>query len=150
VAGCLYYISSTVLVYLEIDDVVDAIPVHMVNGVWGLIAAGLFATKENYSESYSGLSDFSPLSPHIFCRYSDGSSRADHCAGIFYGGSGYQLASNICFILTIISWCGSLSLINYFVIDAVLGMDCFERSRKARESIGYGDANDIDVENEGL
>jgi ammonium transporter, Amt family len=55
VAGCLYYLSSTFLVYLEVDDVVDAIPVHMVNGLWGLIAAGLFATKENYSESYSEL-----------------------------------------------------------------------------------------------
>jgi ammonium transporter, Amt family len=54
-AGCLYYTSSTFLVYLEIDDVVDAIPVHMINGAWGLIAAGLFTTKEFYSEAYSGL-----------------------------------------------------------------------------------------------
>lgn len=55
IAGCLYYSSSTFLVYLEIDDVVDAIPIHLINGAWGLIAAGLFATKEFYADTYSSL-----------------------------------------------------------------------------------------------
>lgn len=31
---------------------VDASPVHLANGVWGVVAAGLFATKEGYSASY--------------------------------------------------------------------------------------------------
>lgn len=31
---------------------VDASPIHLANGVWGLIAAGLFATQEGYSASY--------------------------------------------------------------------------------------------------
>lgn len=55
VAGCLYYSSSTFLVYLEIDDVVDAIPIHMINGAWGLIAAGLFTTKNFYADAYYAL-----------------------------------------------------------------------------------------------
>lgn len=54
-AGCLYYSSSTLLVYLEVDDVTDAIPIHMVNGAWGLIAAGLFTTKEFYQDAYTPL-----------------------------------------------------------------------------------------------
>ena len=43
VAGILYLISSKLLVRLRLDDVVDAIPVHFTNGVWGTIATGLFA-----------------------------------------------------------------------------------------------------------
>ncbi|CAN0392468.1 unnamed protein product, partial [Scytosiphon promiscuus] len=31
---------------------VDAVPVHLANGVWGIVAAGLFASKEGYSSSY--------------------------------------------------------------------------------------------------
>lgn len=31
---------------------VDASPVHLANGIWGVIAAALFATKEAYSASY--------------------------------------------------------------------------------------------------
>lgn len=31
---------------------VDAAPVHLANGVWGMIAAGLFASEEGYSASY--------------------------------------------------------------------------------------------------
>lgn len=31
---------------------VDAAPVHLANGVWGILAAGLFATEEGYSASY--------------------------------------------------------------------------------------------------
>jgi ammonium transporter, Amt family len=52
VSGLLYYGSSLLLVFLEVDDVTDSIPVHGVNGVWGLIAAGLFASQENYSHAY--------------------------------------------------------------------------------------------------
>lgn len=31
----------------QVDDVVDAIPVHFACGAWGVIAASLFATKTN-------------------------------------------------------------------------------------------------------
>ncbi|CAN0431989.1 unnamed protein product, partial [Hapterophycus canaliculatus] len=33
---------------------VDASPVHLANGVWGVVAAGLFASEEGYSASYYG------------------------------------------------------------------------------------------------
>ena len=83
--------------------------------------------------------------------YTDGSSRVDHCAGLFYGGSGYQLGCNICFILTIISWCGCLSLIFHFIVDFILGMDCFEEKRKSRNTIDLGEKmQDDDFENQML
>lgn len=43
-AGLLYLGGSHVLIKLRLDDAVDAIPVHMVNGIWGLIAVGLLAS----------------------------------------------------------------------------------------------------------
>lgn len=55
-AGLLYLWFSNKLCHWCIDDAVDAIPVHMINGLWGLIAAGLFATPEHMENVY-GSSD---------------------------------------------------------------------------------------------
>merc|ERR1712160_219485 len=43
VAGWAYLAGSKLLVKLRIDDAVDAIPVHLVGGMWGLISTGLFS-----------------------------------------------------------------------------------------------------------
>jgi ammonium transporter, Amt family len=53
VAGLVNYYSSLLIGFVEIDDVTDAIPVHFFNGVWGLVAAGLFTKRELYAETYS-------------------------------------------------------------------------------------------------
>lgn len=45
VAGWVYYGFSKLLIKLKIDDAVDAIPVHFANGMWGVIAVGLFAEE---------------------------------------------------------------------------------------------------------
>lgn len=50
----------------QIDDVVDAAPVHMFCGMWGVLGAGLLAEKDNYGEAY----------------YAD---RQGDCCGAFYG-----------------------------------------------------------------
>jgi hypothetical protein len=76
---------------LAVDVGEYSVPVHLVNGAWGLVAAGLFSTESGYSDTIVGF-------------YSDGSSRAKNCAGILYGGSGLQLAANVCFVLAVISW----------------------------------------------
>lgn len=52
VAGGLYLWGSDFLIYLRLDDAVDAIPVHMVNGMWGLIAVGLLSSPERMSQAY--------------------------------------------------------------------------------------------------
>jgi len=46
VSGLVYVAASNLLVKLEIDDAVNAIPVHFFNGIWGCIATGLFAKRE--------------------------------------------------------------------------------------------------------
>ena len=42
-AGFLYCLASKTLIRFKIDDAVDAIPVHMVGGAWGVLSAGLFS-----------------------------------------------------------------------------------------------------------
>lgn len=93
VSSIVYISSSRLLIRLQIDDVVDCIPVHFFCGMWGVVAAGLFATAENYSMAYGGNS-----------------------CGLFYkcdGNSGRQFAANIVFILAIIAWVGSMSFIMF-------------------------------------
>ncbi|CAN0508238.1 unnamed protein product, partial [Discosporangium mesarthrocarpum] len=52
IGGLVYFLASGLLVKLKIDDVVDASPVHLFNGMWGVIAAALFATPDNYGAAY--------------------------------------------------------------------------------------------------
>jgi len=54
-----YLAFSKLLVWLRIDDVVDAIPVHFANGIWGVVAVGLFADpilmeKAGYATEHIG------------------------------------------------------------------------------------------------
>jgi len=88
IAGLIYLYTSNLLIRYRIDDVVDAIPIHFFNGMWGLIAAGLFAYPEYLTRAY-GMND--------------------HHAGLFFewarGRSyAYLLCAQILFILFIIAW----------------------------------------------
>jgi len=53
VAGWVYLIGSKSLIKLRIDDAVDAIPVHLFGGAWGLIAAGLFSSPDLMEKAYN-------------------------------------------------------------------------------------------------
>jgi Amt family ammonium transporter len=52
VAGWVYLFGSNLLIRLKIDDAVDAIPVHMMNGSWGLIATGFLASPDKLELAY--------------------------------------------------------------------------------------------------
>lgn len=52
VAGLIYLGGSDFLIRLKIDDAVDAIPVHMFNGIWGIIATGLFSSPGRIFDAY--------------------------------------------------------------------------------------------------
>uniref|UniRef100_A0A7S1UFZ4 Ammonium transporter n=1 Tax=Phaeomonas parva TaxID=124430 RepID=A0A7S1UFZ4_9STRA len=99
IGGVVYQLSAMLLESLKIDDCVNAAPVHMFCGMWGVIAAGLFATEQNYSNAY----------------YSD---RAEDCAGIFYGGNGSTLGANICFMICIILWVGATTSVMFGSLKA--------------------------------
>ena len=68
-------------------QVVDATPIHGMCGVLGVVAPACFATPKMYAQTY-GVSG----------------SRADRCAGIFYGGSGESLAASLIFLAALVAW----------------------------------------------
>ena len=51
-AGWVYLGASKLMVRLKIDDAVDAIPVHMGGGAWGVIATGLWTTPDLLLAAY--------------------------------------------------------------------------------------------------
>jgi ammonium transporter, Amt family len=52
VSGLLYLGSSTLLIYLRIDDAIDGVPIHAVNGAWGVLATGLLSTPKALKQAY--------------------------------------------------------------------------------------------------
>jgi ammonium transporter, Amt family len=87
VAGWIYLWSSSLLVRLRIDDAVDAIPVHLFNGIWGILATGFVA-----SPSLMGLA-----------------FGTDEYPGLFYGlargtNPGNLLACQVIVIFFILGW----------------------------------------------
>jgi Ammonium Transporter Family len=48
VAGWVYMIVEADLIKLKNDDAVSAIRVHMGNGLWGMLAVGLFASSDRF------------------------------------------------------------------------------------------------------
>ncbi|CAM9202681.1 unnamed protein product [Discosporangium mesarthrocarpum] len=85
VAACIYMGTSRLMIKLKVDDMVDAVAVHGANGIWGMIAAALFATSENYAISF----------------YAD---RAEKCCGLFYGCGFHQLLANLLFVSVVVFW----------------------------------------------
>ena len=105
IAAPVYLGASKSLVFLGIDDVVDAFPVHGACGAWGVIAASLFATEWYYKQAY----------------YSD---RAEDCAGVFYGGDGGGLLAAILFVLFIIVWVGGTTTALFLGLKVTIGIRC--------------------------
>ncbi|HJV39019.1 MAG TPA: hypothetical protein VJ528_09300, partial [Geothrix sp.] len=65
------------LEYLRIDDPIGAVPVHMMNGIWGTLALGLFASGQ-----YSAIGS-DPIAPDL----------SSKLTGLFYGGGTKVLAA---------------------------------------------------------
>jgi len=86
-AGPVYLCASNLLLWLKIDDTVDAVPVHMANGIWGLLATGLFADPNLKAAAYGG----------------------NRVAGLFYG-DGALFAAECVTILFVFGWVTSIML----------------------------------------
>mmetsp|Transcript_41571 Transcript_41571/g.50580 ORF Transcript_41571/g.50580 Transcript_41571/m.50580 type:complete len:512 (-) Transcript_41571:247-1782(-) len=115
VAGWLYLLGSHILIKLRIDDAVDAIPVHMVGGAWGVISTGLFTTAELRKLAF-GSDD------HIGWFYEWGRG----------SGNFTLLGVQLIAILFIVGWTGVVMGI-YFLIMKKLGM---LRMDKIEELVG--------------
>ncbi len=84
---------------LHVDDPVGAVAVHMMNGIWGTIAVGLFATSSAPGFAVAGIKE-----------------------GLFYGGGFEQLGLQLLGFLTVGCWAAILITITFFVIKATVGI----------------------------
>ena len=79
IAGVLVVLGTDLLEYNRIDDPCGAWPVHGLNGIWGIISLGLFATGQYGAPTPTG---------------ADNSAGAV-VTGLFYGGGTAQLIAQI-------------------------------------------------------
>ena len=100
VAGLLVVFGVWLLDYkLHVDDPVGAVAVHMMNGIWGTIAVGLFATETAPGFAMAGITE-----------------------GLFYGGGFKLLGLQLLGVLNVGASDAIMSKIQFFVIKAVIGL----------------------------
>ena len=104
VAGVLVVFGVWLLDYkLHIDDPVGAVAVHMMNGIWGTIAVGLFAT---------------PTAPG----YSIANAAGEEIKGLFYGGGFELLGLQILGFVAVAAWTAVTITILFLVIKSTIGL----------------------------
>jgi len=104
IGGVLFYATSIGLEYFCLDDAVDAIPVHLTNGIWGCIAVGLMANPRYVVESL-GLPPDSDRPAGWFYEWAQGSADAR------------LLAAQIVGLLFIMAWSCALMYPFFTFID---------------------------------
>ena len=96
VAGLLVVFGVWLLDYkLHVDDPVGAVAVHMMNGIWGTVAVGLFATS---------------------------TAPGSEIDGLFYGGGFHQLGLQLLGVASVGVWAAVCITVTFFVIKATVGL----------------------------
>ncbi len=116
---------------LHIDDPVGAVAVHMMNGIWGTIATGLFATTSAPGN--------------------------DSVVGLFYGGGFHQLGLQLLGFVTVAAWATVGMIIVFAIIKAIFGLRVSEEEElEGLDSTEHGLASAysgfsiIDMSNAGM
>ena len=105
VSGLLVVFGVWLLDYkLHVDDPVGAVAVHMMNGIWGTIAVGLFATSS---------------APGYAIALEGGSIKGE---GLFYGGGFTQLGLQLLGFVSVAAWAVVCMVIVFTVIKATIGL----------------------------
>ena len=122
VAGLLVVFGVWLLDYkLHIDDPVGAVAVHMMNGIWGTFAVGLFATKS---------------APGFQIALDGGAIKAE---GLFYGGGFTQLGLQIVGMAATIAWTVVTITITFLAIKHTLGLRVSaEEELQGLDSVEHG------------
>ncbi len=111
VAGLLVVFGVWLLDHrLHIDDPVGAVAVHCMNGIWGTVAVGFFATD---------------TAPAFARGYGDGVAFGANqiCGtGLFYGGGFRLLGVQLAGMFSVIAWTVVTITITFLVIRAVFGL----------------------------
>lgn len=99
IAGVWVCIASALLESAKIDDPVGAIPVHLGNGLWGVLAVGIFANGNPDTAAWNGVSTA--------------------VTGLLYGGGFGQLIAQIIEGAAVIIVVGGLSFLFFKVLAAL-------------------------------
>lgn len=111
VAGLLVVFGVWLLDYkLHIDDPVGAVAVHCLNGIWGTIAVGLFAT-DTAPAFARGFGDGITYGANQICG-----------KGLFYGGGFELLGKQLLGFAAVASWTAVTITVTFLVIKAVIGL----------------------------
>ena len=104
VAGLLVVFGVWLLDHvLHIDDPVGAVAVHCMNGIWGTLAVGLFAT------------DTAP-------GYSIANASGETLTGAFYGGGFELLGLQFVGFISVAAWTAVTITITFLVIKTIVGL----------------------------
>lgn len=110
VAGLLVVFGVWLLDYkLHIDDPVGAVAVHMMNGIWGTIAVGLFATK-------------SAPGAMVFDEATGAYVEEVVGNGLFYGGGFDLLGKQLLGFVTVAAWAVITMIVVFLVIKKTVGL----------------------------
>ena len=96
---------------LHVDDPVGAVAVHMMNGLWGTIAVGLFATE---------------TSPGFAIAHDGGASNIAG-EGLFYGGGFELLGKQLIGVAAVGSWTAITIAIVFYIIKKTIGLRASEQ-----------------------
>jgi Amt family ammonium transporter len=99
VAGVLVCLATFWLEKAQIDDPVGAVPVHFVNGMWGVLAVGLFSNGYDITAGWNGMSGA--------------------VTGLFYGGGVNQLIAQAIEAGAVTIAAGGLSFVFFKVLNAL-------------------------------
>ena len=114
VAGLLVVFGVWLLDHvLHIDDPVGAVAVHCMNGIWGTLAVGLFAT------------DTAP-------GYAIANASGETLTGLFYGGGWELLGLQLLGFAAVAAWTAVTITVTFLIIKAVVGL----RVSAEEETIG--------------
>ena len=115
VAGVLVVFGVWLLDHkLHVDDPVGAVAVHMMNGIWGTIAVGLFAT-DTAPAFARGFGDGVTYGANQICG-----------KGLFYGGGFKLLGTQLLGMIIIIAYTAVTITITFLAIKAIFGLRASE------------------------
>jgi Amt family ammonium transporter len=95
IAGIIVVPAVLLFDKLKIDDPVGALSVHLVNGIWGTLAVGLFASSD------------APGGP---------------APGLFYGGGMESLQAQVIGVLAVGAFTAAIAFVAWFLIKSIFGI----------------------------
>ncbi len=109
VAGVIIVYGVMLLDTLKIDDPVGAVPVHLMNGIWGTLAVGLFSSEALVGSVYG----------------------VDSTWGILFGGGADLLLTQLTGIVSVAAWTILASSLVFLGIKYTIGLRVSEAEEDA-------------------